>query len=87
MACPPGGSTIGTSVIGNVTAHLAGGNNAVLQIVGVEHFFQTYGTGVQIAPGESAIRRKTCSTLLMRNGSMIVFHWHGCVPKVFQSSK
>ena len=44
------------AVVGNVTAEICGGGDAVLEIVGMENFFETDGDGFQIAARESAIR-------------------------------
>jgi hypothetical protein len=55
MAWPPGGSTIGHALVGNVAAKIAGGGDAVLEVIGIEHFLETDGDGFEVAPGQAAV--------------------------------
>jgi len=48
---PAGRLDDGDAMIGDVAAEVAGGDDAVVQVVGVEHLFETDGDGVQVASG------------------------------------
>src|ERR1039457_3684031 len=48
----------GDAAVGDVAAQIAGGDDAVLQVVGIEDFFQAHGDGVEIAPGQAAVSGK-----------------------------
>ena len=45
----------GDAVVGDVAAEVAGGDDAVVQVVGVEDLFQADGDRVQVAAGQSAV--------------------------------
>ena len=45
----------GHAVVGDVAAQVAGGDDAVAQVVGVQHLLQADGDGVEVAAGESAV--------------------------------
>ena len=46
------------AVVGDVPAQVAGGDDAVAQIVRIEHLLQAHGDGVQVAAGQAAVGRK-----------------------------
>ncbi len=42
-------------MVGDVAAQIAGGDDAVVEIVGVENFVETDGDGFQVAAGKTAV--------------------------------
>ena len=48
----------GNAVIGDVAAEVAGGDDAVVEVIGIEDLFETGGDGVKVAAGKSAVGRK-----------------------------
>ena len=48
----------GHAVVGDVAAQVAGGDDAVVQVVRVENFFQAHGDGFQVAAGQAAVGGK-----------------------------